>query len=167
MVAISISVVVSYLHVPYMTYYPLLSSLDVPVDMVHLLQSNHRWSAGLALYLLYPYMVLLKCNFTHAYVYWLVRTCVQTCVPLRVMEHSRVALTVHACYTKGCKHVDAAWVDTCIGMYTYVTRMLPMCSRKSVRRIVSQSTYSSDIISGYSEWVSVVIKILTYITWDV
>ena len=33
------------------TYYSLLSSLDVPVDIVHPFQSNYRWCSGLALYL--------------------------------------------------------------------------------------------------------------------
>ena len=107
------------------------------------------------------YMVLLKCNFTHAQMYWLARIHVQTCVPLRVMEHSRVSLTVDACYTKGCTHAYATRVDTYIGTYTYATRVLPTCSRQGFRRIVSQGAYSSDIISGYSKWVSVVIKILT------
>ena len=100
--------------------------------------------------------VPLKCNFTHVHVYWLVHTCVQTCVPLWVMEHLRVSFNVHVCYTKGCTHIYAARVDT----YTYATHVLPTCSRQSLRKIVSQGTYSSDIISGYSGWTSMVIKIL-------
>ena len=105
--------------------------------------------------------VPLKCNFTHAPVYWIVCTCVQTCVPLQVMEQSRVSLTVHTCHTKGCTHAYAARVDVYVGMYTYATHMSPMCSRQSLRRIISQGTYSTDNISGYSEWASVVIMILT------
>ena len=93
--------------------------------------------------------------------YWLVRTHVQTCVPLRVMEHSWVSLTAHACYTKGCTHAYAAQVDTYIGTYTYDTGVSPMCSRQGLKSIVLQGVYSSDIISGYSEWASKVIKILT------
>ena len=104
----------------------------------------------------YISVVPLKCNFTHVHVYWLVHMHVQTCVPLQMMEHLRVSLTVHKCYTKGCTHTYATRVDA----YAYATRMSPMCSRQSLTRIVSQGTYSSDIISGYSEWASMVIKIL-------
>ena len=93
--------------------------------------------------------------------YWLVRTHVQTCVPLWVMEHSRVSLTAHVCYTKGCTQVYAAWVDTYVGMYTYATGVSPTCSRQNLKRIVLQGTYSSDIISSYLEWTSKLIKILT------
>ena len=32
-------------------HYPFVSLFDVQLDMVHLLQSNYRWCAGLALYL--------------------------------------------------------------------------------------------------------------------
>ena len=32
-------------------HYPFLSSFDIPLDMVHQLQSNYQWCAGLALYL--------------------------------------------------------------------------------------------------------------------
>ena len=80
---------------------------------------------------------------------WLVQH-MQTCVPLRVMEHSRVSLTVHTCYMKGCTHVYAAQVDTYIGTYTYATHVSPMCCRQSLR-IASQGAYSSDNINGYSE----------------
>ena len=45
--------------------------------------------------------------------------------------------------------------------HTYKTRMSPTCSRQSLRRIVLQDVYSLDIVSGYSELVSGVIKILT------
>ena len=142
-------------------------------------------------------MVPFKCNFTHAHVYWLVRTCVQIYVSLRVMEHSRVSLTVHACYTKGCTHVLHK------GLYTRVTqRAVHACDTKGCTRVRCSSryirryihvcysrvayvqqtepqkdrrmqfcittsflyralTYSSDIISSYSELASVVIKILT------
>ena len=62
-----------------------------------------------------------------------------------------MSLTVHACYMKGCTHVYAARVDTYIGTYVYATRMSPMCIRQSLRRIVSQGAYSSDIISSYSQ----------------
>ena len=41
----AIHIVVSYEFV--CMYYPLLSSLDVPVDMVHPLQSKYRQCAGL------------------------------------------------------------------------------------------------------------------------
>ena len=78
---------------------------------------------------------------SHMRVYWLVHTHVQICVPLRVMEHLRVSLTVHACYMKGCIHAYAALVDTYIGTYMYATRMLPTRSRQSLRRIVPQGTY--------------------------
>ena len=105
--------------------------------------------------------VPLKGNFTHARVYWLVCTHVQTCVLLWVMEHSQVSLTVQVCYTKGCTHMYAAQVDTYVGTYMYATRVSPTCSRQSLRRIFTQGTYSSDIISSYSEWLSVVLKILT------
>ena len=106
-------------------------------------------------------MVPLKGNFTHARVYWLVHMRVQTYVLLQVMEHSQVSLTVQVCYTKGCTHAYAAQVDTYVGTYTYATRVSPTCSRQSLRRIFSQGAYSSDIISSYSEWSSVVLKILT------
>ena len=86
-------------------------------------------------------MVPLKCNFTHTRMYWVVHTRVQTCIPLRMMGHLRVSLTVHACYMKGCTHACGARVDT----YTYATRVSPTCSRQSLRRIVSQGAYSSDI----------------------
>ena len=86
-------------------------------------------------------MVPLKCNFTHAHVYWLVGTRVQTCVPLRVMEHSLVSLTVDLCSTKDFTHVYAALVHTYVGTYTYATHVLPTCSRQSLRRIVSQDAY--------------------------
>ena len=71
-------------------------------------------------------MVPLKCNFTHVRVYWLVCMRVQTCVPLRVIEHLRASLTAHTCYTKGCTHVYAAQVYIYIGTYTYATGILPM-----------------------------------------
>ena len=92
-------------------------------------------------------MVPLKFNFIHARVYWLIHMRVQTCVPLGVMEYSLVSVTMHTGYTKGCTHTYAARVDT----YTYATCVSPACSRQSLRRIVSQGAYSSDIISGYSE----------------
>ena len=79
------------------------------------------------------------------------------CVLLRVLEHSWVSLIVHACYTKGCTHACGAQVDT----YTYDTHVSPTWSRQSLRRIVSQNTYSSDIVSDYSELVSGELKILT------
>ena len=66
--------------------------------------------------------VPLKCNFIRVHVYWLVHTHVQTCVPLRVMGHRRVSLTVHMCYMKGCTHAYAAQVDTQVR-----TRMLLAC----------------------------------------
>ena len=94
---------------------------------------------------------------THTHVYWLVHTRVQTCVLLRVMEYSRVSHTVHWCYTKGYTHACGARVDTCM----YETLVLPTCSNQSLRRIVSQGAYSSDIVSNYYELVSGVIKILT------
>ena len=43
----------------------------------------------------------------------------------------------------------------------YETLVLPMCSNQSLRRVVSQGAYSSDIVSNYYELVSGVIKILT------
>ena len=46
---VAIHIVVSYESAS--TYYHLLSSLNVPVDMVHPLQSNYQWCARLALYL--------------------------------------------------------------------------------------------------------------------
>ena len=70
-------------------------------------------------------------------VYWLVYKRVQTYVPLQVIEHSRVSLTEHADYMKGCTHAYAAQVDA----YTYATCVLCKCSRQSLRRIVSQGTY--------------------------
>ena len=103
------------------------------------------------IYKLQLHTVLLKCNFTHVHMYWLVRMHEQICIQLRVMEHSRVSLTAHACYMKGCTQAYAARVDTYVGMYTYATGVSPMCSKQSLKRIVSQGAYSSDIISGYSE----------------
>ena len=41
---IAIRIIVSY-ESEY-TYYPIVFSLDVPLDMVHLLQSNYQWCAG-------------------------------------------------------------------------------------------------------------------------
>ena len=46
---LAICIIVSYKSA--CTYYPFLSSLDIPLDMVHLLQSNYWWCVGLALYL--------------------------------------------------------------------------------------------------------------------
>ena len=77
------------------------------------------------------------------------------------MEHSLVSLTAHMCYTKGYAQVYAARVDTYVCMYTYATDVSPTWSRQSLKRIALQGAYSSDIIRGYSERVSEIIKILT------
>ena len=41
---IAIRIIVSYESA--YTYYPIVFSLNVPLDMVHLLQSNYQWCAG-------------------------------------------------------------------------------------------------------------------------
>ena len=96
-------------------------------------------------------------------------TCANMCPVTR--DGTLMSLTIHVCYTNGCTHAYAAQVDTYVGTYTCATRVSPTCSKQSLRRIdvcslhnntiSAQSAYSSDIISGYSEWASVVIKILT------
>ena len=48
---VAIRIVISYINLHVRMHYPLLSSLDVPVDMVHPVQPNYQWCAGLALYL--------------------------------------------------------------------------------------------------------------------
>ena len=81
-------------------------------------------------------------------------------------------------------HTRVCYSSGYTGTYTYATRVSPMCSRQSLRRIIWNDLatvnvkmwnpvlllrrkalafilYSSDIISGYSEWASVVLKILT------
>ena len=74
-----------------------------------------------------------------------------TLVGLNLLHMRVTQRAAHACYTKGCTHTYAARVDTYIGTYTYDTGVSPTCSRQSLKSIVSQGAYSSDIISGYSE----------------
>ena len=88
---------------------------------------------------------------TLAYVLACPHTCANMC-PI-TSEGTLTSLTY-------CTHVLHKGLHTCIcslsgyihiGTYTYDIGVSPTCSRQSLKSIVLQGAYSSDIISGYYE----------------
>ena len=84
---------------------------------------------------------------TRAHVLACPHACANMC--LVTSDGTLVSLTYCTCMLHKGLHI-CVW---CLNGYirTCVILASPTCSRQSLRRIVSQGAYSSDIISGYSE----------------